>query len=482
MSVSSILEKITPIKLLMMVTLFCVISIFAFFNYGVSYAILLIILLVALPAAIAIIIYPKFGIIVLLVSSYIVMFFSRAGVNFPLGTLMDGLELLLLLGFFISQKLRPNWKIFQNWTSVLILIWISYNLLEILNLYANSQLAWVFTIRSVAIVMLLYFIFMVQIRTVEFIRLIINIWIGLAFFAALYAFKQEHFGFFAFEENWLASDPNLGTLYFILGHWRKFSIFSDPVAFSYNMVTCAIMCTVQILNTENIYKRLIFVALIFFFLLNMMYSGTRGAYVLYPAALFLLAILKLNYKVIIFTSISFLFLIGLIFAPIYNQNVMRFQSAFRPSDDASFNVRKRNQKRIQPFIQEHPFGGGLGSTGTWGERFSPNSYLAQFPPDSGYVRVAVETGWVGLLIFCSLMFSIMYNGIKNYYVIKDPELKNYCLAMILLVFALNIGNYPQEALVQFPHSVYFYLFVSLIFITRQLDEEKQAKLLEVDNG
>jgi O-antigen ligase len=136
-------------------------------------------------------------------------------------------------------------------------------------------------------------------------------------------------------------------------------------------------------------------------------------------------------------------------------------------------VRATNQKMIQPFIQSHPIGGGLGSTGVWGAKFAPWSFLAKFPPDSGYVRVAVELGWVGLLLFCTLMFVILKTGIENYYKIRDPELKSYCLAMVLIVFALNIGNYPQEALVQYPINVYFYLVVSLINITYKLDKEKK---------
>jgi len=81
-------------------------------------------------------------------------------------------------------------------------------------------------------------------------------------------------------------------------------------------------------------------------------------------------------------------------------------------------------------------GGGLGATGAWGQRFAPNSYLASFPPDSGYVRVAVELGWIGLFIFCLLMFTILKTGINNYYLIKDPELKTYCFAMTLMVFCI----------------------------------------------
>ena len=118
-------------------------------------------------------------------------------------------------------------------------------------------------------------------------------------------------------------------------------------------------------------------------------------------------------------------------------------------------------------------GGGLGATGVWGERFAPHSFLAKFPPDSGSTRVAVELGWIGLLIFCTLVFVILKEAINNYFFIQDPELKSYCLGMTLIIFAYMIGNYPQEALVQFPSNIYFFLVTALISITKKLDSEKR---------
>jgi hypothetical protein len=42
-----------------------------------------------------------------------------------------------------------------------------------------------------------------------------------------------------------------------------------------------------------------------------------------------------------------------------------------------------------------------------------------------------------------------------------------------VVFAYNVGNYPQEALVQFPSNIYFYLAAAIINITRMLDERER---------
>ncbi|MBA3828338.1 MAG: O-antigen ligase family protein [Taibaiella sp.] len=427
------------------------------------------------PIIFGIVAHPKFGILVLLIMAYLLFFFIRMGIPFPLGTLMDGIQALLILGFFIKQKFHPNWKIYKSPVSIIILVWVAYNFLEIANPVAESRLAWVYTVRSVGIVMLMYFIFMYQVRDIKYIRLLLKIWLVLAFIGAAYAFKQEYFGFSASEMAYLNSDPEIAGLLFIGGHWRKYSIFSDPVSFSYNMVISSLMCIVMIAGNLQLWKKIVLAILAGFFLMTMLYSGTRGAYVLVPAGLLLYAILNYNKRVMIFTVIAGIFLTILIFIPTGSPSIQRFQSAFRPNEDASYKLRKYNQKRIQPFMQSHPLGAGLGAAGEWGRRFSPGSFLAHFEVDSGYVRVAVEMGWIGLILFCTLMFIILRTGIMNYYSIKDPELKNYCLAATVMAYAICLGNFPQEAIVQFPTNVFFYLTIALINITYQLDQEKQLK-------
>ena len=447
--------------------------------YGSTPGILLILAFIGIPALYAIVAFPQFGIVVLLLMAYLLFAIMKLGIDFPLGTLMDALEWILVLGFFIKQKKEKNWKILYGPVSILILVWLTFNLMEVANPAAESRLAWVYTVRTVAVVMLMYFIFVFNIRTVTFIRLILKIWLLLTLIGAIYGLKQEYIGFSAGEEAYLHSDPGITSLLFIDGHWRKFSIFSDPVAFSYNMVASSVMCIALIAGPLKFWKKIVLGIFTFLYLWAMLTSGTRGAYVLLPATLVLFAILKYNKQILMFSIVAGMVMAILIVIPTSNPTLYRFQSAFKPSEDASFTVRKLNQKRIQPYILTHPMGGGLGATGTWGQRFAPNSYLANFPPDSGYVRVAVEMGWMGLFLFCVLMFTILKTGINNYYKIKDPELKMYCLAMVLVVFAFNVGNYPQEALVQFPSNIYFFLVVALINVTYRLDKEKNDKVYEL---
>lgn len=51
------------------------------------------------------------------------------------------------------------------------------------------------------------------------------------------------------------------------------------------------------------------------------------------------------------------------------------------------------------------------------------------------------------------------------------------MAMILIIFAFNVGNFPQQALVQYPSNVLFYLAIAIIVACMRLDNEEQAKIM-----
>jgi len=445
---------------------------------GVSFGVLFLLAIAIGPIIYSIVAYPKFGMLVLVIMAYILFVLPQLGVEGPIGILMDSLQVLLALGMLIRIKKKPGESMFESPVTTVIYLWLGYNLLEIGNPAAESRLAWLYTVRTIAGVTLSYFVFMYNIRSVSYIRLFFVFWIILTFIGAAYGFKQEYIGFNAHEKAYL-DDPDIASLLFIDGHWRKFSIFSDPVSFAYNMVMPIIFIICIVTTNIKLWKKIGLVCLAAFFFDAMLFSGTRGANVLIPSALLLFAILKFNKQIMIFTAIAGMLMAVLIFMPTSNPNLMRFQTAFRPNNDDSYNLRKMNQKRIQPYIISHPMGGGLGATGEWGKRFAPGSYLANFPPDSGYIRVAVEDGWIGLTIFCIFMFVIIRTGINNFFKIENPELKTYCLAATLIVFAYNIADFPQEALVQFPSNILFYFWVALINITLRLDialKERKVQL------
>lgn len=431
-------------------------------------------LVIGVPVVFATVAYPKFGIALLIFMSFMLNYISEPlPPTTPTGIILDIITYLLIFGFFVKKKFDSSWDYFKNPITYLIIAWLGFNFLEAANPASPSILAWIYTVRTVGFIMLMYFIFLYQINDIKYIRFLFKFWLALCLVAAISGFQQENFGLMEFERKWYYSDPLRLSFLYINGHLRKVAIFPDPVTFSYNMVVAAAMCICFFMLNLSLIRKIFLGFLICFYLLTMLYSGTRGAYVLLPAALALLAILKFNKKILSAVLSAGFVLVILIFMPTSNATIKRFQSAFNPGADASFNVRAENQRRIKPYILSHPIGGGLGSVGIWGRRFAPNSMLAKFPPDSGYVRVAVEMGWVGLLLFCTLMFVILYTGINHYFLIKNPELKTYCLAMVLAIFIYNIGNYPQQALVQYPSNILFYLAAALLNVTLRLDKAER---------
>ena len=139
----------------------------------------------------------------------------------------------------------------------------------------------------------------------------------------------------------------------------------------------------------------------------------------------------------------------------------------------------RDYKRLmfQEYIQSHPIGGGLNSVGNIGYRYSPGHPLAgEWEPDSGYLLTALESGWIGLIIFQSLFFIVLLTGINNFFAMDDPVLKTYMLVYIVPFMALSVAHFTQDAMFTKPMNVIVYATYALVFKIPSL----QKKLFSVE--
>ena len=46
--------------------------------------------------------------------------------------------------------------------------------------------------------------------------------------------------------------------------------------------------------------------------------------------------------------------------------------------------------------------------------------------------------------------------------------------MILIIFVLDFGNFPQQAFVQYPSNILVYLAMAIIVVCRRLDMQQTA--------
>jgi uncharacterized membrane protein len=149
-----------------------------------------------------------------------------------------------------------------------------------------------------------------------------------------------------------------------------------------------------------------------------------------------------------------------------NYNIRRMREAFTPLDDPSFQVRLENQKRLIPYLKTRPFGGGIGSAGYWGARFSPGTFLANLALDSWYVKLAAETGPIGLVYYLGMMLYILWVGFWTYPRLRDPYLKQLLQALFSAFSAVLVVSYSNQYMGQVPTGIIIYTSMAIFIIAR----------------
>jgi hypothetical protein len=445
-------------------------------KFGFTSGAVLVVLIIGIPLTFACMFYLELGTSFIIILSFFLLGIKRFIGDVQIGLAMDFLIAAMFFGLIVKQVNERNWEFAKNPISKIILVWVVYNLLQVANPSAESKLAWVYTVRSFAGIMVMYFLLVYAIKSKKFLYRLLKIWILLALLGTAWGYVQEYLGFLQFEKNWIMENPERYAILFQAGTFRKFSFFSDPLVYGILLAFTSTLCFVLATGPFSKSKKILLVIAGLFMMHGMLFSGTRAAFILPIAGFVFYGILTLKKRVIVGMVITTLFLIVIVNVPTSNPNIVRLQTAFRPTEDASYQVRMKNQAFIRPFIISHPLGGGLGSVGEWGKKFSPWSPLANFPPDSGFVRIAVEGGWIGLLIYASLLFTVFYNGIKNYLFLKDPKLKIVSLGMLVVLFSLTLANYPQEAIGQYPINLLFFVAIAILNVSVKLDNHRPGQI------
>ncbi len=393
----------------------------------------------------------------------------------PVGTLLDLLMVWLIFGLLARLVKEKEMRYAENPVSLFILLWIGYNLLQAINPVAGSRMAWVYTVRSVALLLLLYFVALRAFESRREAFRALKTIIFWSFVAALYGLKQEFVGFTPTELAWLHADELRFQLIYQWSRLRIFSFFSDPTTYGILMACMSVTCFILVGGPWALWKRIMLAVAGISMWMAIAYAGSRTPVVMVPAGIAFATLLSLNRRTLLISGFVFLAGAAFMMKSTHSAVIYRIQSAFRPTQDASLQLRLENQEKIQPFIQSHPFGAGLGSTGYWGKRFTPDSWLANFAHDSLYVRLAVETGWIGLLLYMALLFVAMQQGIYWYYRVRDPALRLMYLALVTPVFMLALASYPQEAITLLPNSLIFYLMLAMIVRLKDFDREVSGK-------
>ena len=232
-----------------------------------------------------------FGILVLLSMGFFLSLLTKY-TSGPIGTSIDGMLLLLLFGLLVRLIKERDFSFVKSPITILILAWIYYNLIEVLNPWAQSRMAWVYTVRTIALYLAIYFVAAYAINSIDRVKTVIKTIIGLAFLSALYSLKQEYIGFSDQEMIWLHSDPKRFELIFQWSRLRVFSFFSDPTTFGILMGYMSMFCIIILLGTPKIWQKLLLAFAVACMFLGMAYAGSRTPIVLVPVGIFFYMLLE----------------------------------------------------------------------------------------------------------------------------------------------------------------------------------------------
>ena len=423
--------------------------------------------------------YPLFGFYSTYLVSVLMMFPERllnTSTPIPTGLIPEYLAYLALLGVLTQQQYRKEItsKFWSHAITTWMIVLLLYYTLEIINPSMGNKFGWFNYFRKQVSFAAFFYMSYCILNSRKAVRWFTGFWIVVTTIEALYACKQQWFGFSGFEEAWLLADPKRYALFVNFGFVRRFGLLSDPAAAGILYSCSAVMMLVLALRATKMRKQLLYLVLTVVHLLASVYTGTRTGTMMIVAGIVFYCVLTLYEKRTLIFSGAFVFmLVGLLVAPVYdNMFINRLRSTFEGSKDPSAMVRDINRKMVQPYVYNHPIGGGINTCGLMGALYNPGHFLSTFPPDSGYMLIMVEQGFIGLALMVAFYFIILRTGIRYFYRVRDPELKTLYLVHLIPVFTLMVAQYSQGAIGQYPSVLYFYSVLAMFLKLHQYDNEK----------
>lgn len=305
----------------------------------------------------------------------------------------------------------------------------------------------------------------------------------LTLIAILKGLCQKFIGFDAVEYNAMMESGMYKT-HLLPQITRYFSIFTDAGNYGSNMgFTCALFGIAGLFCKKSSLKVYYF-SISALSLYSMFITGTRGAIVVPLGSLLLFALISKNIKLMSAAAVGGI-CIYVFFAFTYvgesNYMIRRMRTAFRPNKDASYLVRKQNQKKLAEYLRNKPFGEGLGLGGVEARRFG-SRLTTTIPNDSTYVKIWTETGVVGILLYLLIYAgSLLWGCYCIMFKIRNDELRHLLTALACGIFGMMLSAYGNAFFTQFPTGIMMIMFLGILMNGKYIDErltiEKQQALL-----
>lgn len=379
----------------------------------------------------------------------------------------------LFIIIIVNTALYKNisWKHAINFLVVSGLFWGIYTVCEILNPTAVTE-AWINSRGSIYNIFLISLITTLLVTRYQLIKKLLFLLSVFTLISILKALYQKYVGFDSVEMQWLVDSETYRT-HLLWNITRYFSIFTDAGNFGSNMGFSFVVFGISAIYAQRKRYKIYYGVVSLLALYAMFMSGTRGAIYVPIGGILLFTLINKNMK-LMFLSAIFGLCAYLFFAHTYigESNVMisRMRSSFRPTQDASFNVRLENQKRLAEYLKHRPFGEGLGLGGVESRKYGYR-VTSEIAHDSTYVKVWMETGIVGLLFYLCIYVGCLLWGCYNImFRVKNNEVRVLLIPIACGIFGMMISAYGNAFFNQFPTGIMILTFMTILLNGAHIDK------------
>ena len=394
----------------------------------------------------------------------------------PMSLPNEMLQIVLLAIAIVDARQSPHFERCANFMLFALIIWCGFCTLEILNDTCDLGIniaAWYQGSRLMAFQLLyIFLVFSIYISSPQILMRYLYIWAGLALFTVFWTYKQQYIGFTPAEARFMDGNAthvlNAGTLI------RYFSTFSDAANYGCNAASTAVAFIIIGITTKIRNNKLFFLLTGIAVIWGMFASGTRTAIACLGAGLIVYIFLSKSFKIAIpFTIAVVFFAFILVFTTIGqgNQQIRRMRSAFN-KDDASAQARDMNKDAMRKYIQDAPWGIGIGMNPDNVPANNKYNLLAKVPPDSDYVFIWLRTGPIGITVYVITMLMMLGGGCYTVlFKLKNRSLIGIGAAFCCAFVSIQLGGYGNQVMMQFPNGLIFYGGLSIVYILPYLEPE-----------
>ena len=425
----------------------------------------------------------------LIITNYILQFFSfnewlPSGI--PLSAYNELFEITLIAIALIDIRKDHHWGRSMNLMTFAAFLWILLCALEVFNDTCSLGInvaAWFTGFRLMAF-QLIYFIlvFSIYINSPEVLTKYLKVWAFLALFSVYWTFKQKYIGLNPFEN---ARIHAYGSTHFVNGIIRYWSTFSDAANYGCNAAATSVAFLLIGLTSKFKKDKIFFSITGLLVLWGMFQSGTRTAIACFFVGLMVYVVLSKSIKMalpIIFFGIISFCLLAFTNIGQGNNQIRRMRSAFN-KDDASASVRDVNKATMAKYLKEAPWGIGISIRS--GDVPARNKYviLSNIAPDSEYVYMWIHTGKIGVSVFAFSMFLMFVGGCRIVlFKIKNKSLIGIGAAICCAFASIQFGGYLNQVLFQYPNGLIFFGGLAIVYVLPYIEKDwEKYELTEIAN-